>query len=438
MKSLVALFVLLVSSVSWAETETKIRLKIRNVYTEQYSVQNSAMPNLVTKFEIVGGGEGDVQRLEYADVIVSWDPTKFEFVSHEPVNDSRISQTLSGLSPTNVSNGINDTFADGNAMFRIHKNPQWTGSSAFTLISLNGTWLTNNLGNLFYKIKLKNITPFVGQTTELQILPSLQIPGYDTAYTAVYGGISNNNITGSLLNSTVNGHTDPNSKLNLIFEAPEVSVSVGEIISVPVKMAAQTNVQRFSTADVGFVWNPSHLRLLGVDWSNNNPYIWDTQSGFPESTNTGTNICCDFYGVNETIPPQDGSGLMFVYGQLGAVILINQPELLGTLRFEVVGSFTTTEVKSVDLVQGTSGAENTSIYGSYVAGLDVVGQHITAIIYGNSIQGDFNGDGSVGPTDLSMLMSNWGAIGATENPYDLSGDGVVNATDLAILFGNWN
>ena len=51
---------------------------------------------------------------------------------------------------------------------------------------------------------------------------------------------------------------------------------------------------------------------------------------------------------------------------------------------------------------------------------------------------DFNGDGSVGPFDLAILLGNWGPCpdqGAC--PADLNGDGEVNAFDLAMLLGAW-
>ena len=49
--------------------------------------------------------------------------------------------------------------------------------------------------------------------------------------------------------------------------------------------------------------------------------------------------------------------------------------------------------------------------------------------------GDLDGDGSVGPFDLAILLGNWGpCIGC---PADLDGDGTVGAADLAMLLGNW-
>lgn len=46
---------------------------------------------------------------------------------------------------------------------------------------------------------------------------------------------------------------------------------------------------------------------------------------------------------------------------------------------------------------------------------------------------DLNGDGSVGPADLSVLLAAWG----TPGPGDLSGDGTVGPADLTALLAAW-
>jgi probable HAF family extracellular repeat protein len=51
---------------------------------------------------------------------------------------------------------------------------------------------------------------------------------------------------------------------------------------------------------------------------------------------------------------------------------------------------------------------------------------------------DLNGDGSVGPADLAILLGSWGPCPAEGDcPADLDGDGIVGAADLAILLGAW-
>lgn len=51
-----------------------------------------------------------------------------------------------------------------------------------------------------------------------------------------------------------------------------------------------------------------------------------------------------------------------------------------------------------------------------------------------AIFGDFDGDGSVGATDLGMLLSAYGKKGGME---DINRDGKVNDQDLNILLANW-
>ncbi len=52
---------------------------------------------------------------------------------------------------------------------------------------------------------------------------------------------------------------------------------------------------------------------------------------------------------------------------------------------------------------------------------------------------DLDGDGSVGPTDLAVLLSAWGSKwGSKGGDADLDGDGIVGATDLARLLSAWS
>ena len=52
---------------------------------------------------------------------------------------------------------------------------------------------------------------------------------------------------------------------------------------------------------------------------------------------------------------------------------------------------------------------------------------------------DLDGDGSVGPTDLAVLLSAWDSKwGSKGGDADLDGDGIVGATDLARLLAAWS
>jgi hypothetical protein len=59
----------------------------------------------------------------------------------------------------------------------------------------------------------------------------------------------------------------------------------------------------------------------------------------------------------------------------------------------------------------------------------------SALAHGGSDEpADFDNDGIVGASDLSLLLATWGTANAT---YDLTGDGFVNAQDLAALLFAW-
>ena len=49
---------------------------------------------------------------------------------------------------------------------------------------------------------------------------------------------------------------------------------------------------------------------------------------------------------------------------------------------------------------------------------------------------DINDDGSVGTTDLLLLLSAWGPV-TPDHPADFDGDGNVSTLDLLLLLGQW-
>ncbi len=49
---------------------------------------------------------------------------------------------------------------------------------------------------------------------------------------------------------------------------------------------------------------------------------------------------------------------------------------------------------------------------------------------------DIDGDGSVGATDLAIVLGAWGETGKL--PADVDGSGTVDAGDLAAILGNWS
>ncbi len=51
---------------------------------------------------------------------------------------------------------------------------------------------------------------------------------------------------------------------------------------------------------------------------------------------------------------------------------------------------------------------------------------------------DLDGDGTVGATDLAIVLAAWGPCAGAPCPADLDGDGQVNAADLALVLAAWS
>lgn len=93
-------------------------------------------------------------------------------------------------------------------------------------------------------------------------------------------------------------------------------------------------------------------------------------------------------------------------------------------------------IASVRIVSGTAPLALGTIDDAR-SGTDVVA--MDDFIYGEptnlTCQGDLNGDGETGSTDLAILLGAWGPVGA--HPADFNGDGEVAAWDIAWLLGVW-
>lgn len=63
---------------------------------------------------------------------------------------------------------------------------------------------------------------------------------------------------------------------------------------------------------------------------------------------------------------------------------------------------------------------------------------VMAGIPASQTPGDIDGDGTVGATDLLILLVSWGPCDdCNDCPADLNGDCTVGAFDLLILLSNW-
>jgi hypothetical protein len=235
----------------------------------------------------------------------------------------------------------------------------------------------------------------------------------------------------ALLSCHASGDTDPNAKIDLIMVASDAPVAVGEQFEIPIMASAQDQPQRYVVSDIVFGWNPSQVRFDGISHEGSHPLLWREFSGLP--TNNG-----DFNGINEVMPPADGTGLYYGYNILGSVWIVTEPVQLVRLKFTVISQFTETAVTILPNATGI-GTHDTVVYGSYIAGLPVTGNTYGATVIGVSPpEGDINGDMIVDSGDLAIVLASWGAVSFGNNPADIDGDGTVGSGDLAILLANWN
>ena len=225
------------------------------------------------------------------------------------------------------------------------------------------------------------------------------------------------------------GQDDPNAKLNLSLVFPQQTALVGDIIEVKLMVAADAGPQRFVVADVPFGWDNTKLQLLGVSLEGSHIGVMPGYSTFPAN---------DYTWCNETIPPADGNGMLYVYGVLGYQwIVTQQPDQMVKFMFRVIDTGTSEVVLFDSLPLRPKYPASTVVLGCCFGGNNVTGTltNVTVIV---PLTGDFNNDGVVNAADMSALLANWGSGSSfTGNPYDLNGDGMVNSLDLALLFNNW-
>ncbi len=87
---------------------------------------------------------------------------------------------------------------------------------------------------------------------------------------------------------------------------------------------------------------------------------------------------------------------------------------------------------------GSSGVDSAACNGNSFAIVDIEYLGIDPDDSQPCVLGDLDGDGSVGVSDLLILLANWGRCGDCDDcPADLDGDCSVGVPDLLILLANW-
>ena len=109
----------------------------------------------------------------------------------------------------------------------------------------------------------------------------------------------------------------------------------------------------------------------------------------------------------------------------------------------IPGNETVITIYDTDCAPGGSAQLWTIVDGGHVPILvDDFSRQVVEFLYGhpkpNQTDGDIDGDGTVGATDLLILLVSWGPCDdCNDCPADLDGNCTVGASDLLILLVNW-
>jgi hypothetical protein len=226
------------------------------------------------------------------------------------------------------------------------------------------------------------------------------------------------------------GTAGADSLIGLQLVGPSTPVTVGQTIQIRLR-AKQEPQSKFKFVGTKFVaidcilgWDPTKLKLMGLSTSGSVPLL---SSYFPTPSN-------DYTGINEVVPPQDGTGLYYALAPLGNPVAVPTTGVqVVTFNFRVESAFSSATINILDTLTVTTPAD-TIVYDGTVPGLDVTGS-ITSVtvVQVPACPSDLNGDGTVGAADLALLLNQWGGAGSG----DLDGSGAVGGADLSILLGDW-
>lgn len=130
----------------------------------------------------------------------------------------------------------------------------------------------------------------------------------------------------SVVASAHAGGVDP--LINLEFRPSFQSVNVGSVVSVGVYASSTFSTRTLSAYDLIFSWDPTFLQLTGLD---NTGAVPMSMTAFLTSAQTG--------GINESMPPADGSGMLTGFAIPGPANAPNATTagiLLTTLKFNAL------------------------------------------------------------------------------------------------------
>jgi len=219
------------------------------------------------------------------------------------------------------------------------------------------------------------------------------------------------------------------AEVNLEWRCTATDIHVGDTVDVGLYAVSDTSGnQLMAGMDVIFVWDPAYLQFVGV--VNNGPYSW-MFSGLAAD---------DPFGLNESIPPQDGDGLYLAQGRWGNLPAATPAGLLATtFRFTALERTCGTELR----IPATGGEPETEtvVWSGSLPGTPITGTlGVIALAIDSppcDAFGDMNCDGLRNGLDIAPFVLAVIDPVAYESAYDceivrgdMNGDGWVDAGDV--------
>lgn len=158
--------------------------------------------------------------------------------------------------------------------------------------------------------------------------------------------------------------------INLEFRPSFQSVNVGSVVNVGVYASSTFSTRSLAAYDLIFTWNPAFLLLTGVDNTGAVPMAANV---FFNSAQTG--------GINEIVPPADGSGMLSglaLPGAGNAPVATTAGILLTTLKFNALALTPSTPLTILN--SAGSPTKFSMVVDGDVANLDVTGSFFNAAV----------------------------------------------------------
>lgn len=214
------------------------------------------------------------------------------------------------------------------------------------------------------------------------------------------------------------------ASINLEWRKPVQSVCPGDIVEIGLYAVSDSaSNQLLSAIDLAFTWDPAYLDLQGLSQTGAVPLL---ASFFPSN---------DPFGINELVPPQDGTGLYSAYAPLGAPVAATPAgTLITTFRFLAVAPASSVSFVEMRETLGSPPVA-TTVWSGVTPGTPATGTLMDARV-GVTFQvcpGDLTDDLVVDLSDLALLLSSYGV----NDTGDMDCDGDTDLNDLAFLLSQY-